>query len=113
MMFKSPPTPCAFHDHNIITHFCRTEECLLPLCRDCLPIHRKEHSTKTAPIDLIAIDDQAYSIHRSIAQQLAVLDEAYSTIAEGINGSNQLHAQLRTAIYAEREGLTQAIMLYY
>ena len=102
IIFKSPPTPCAFHDLNIITHFCRADECLLPLCRDCLPIHRKEHSSKSAPIDLIAIEDQAYSIHRSIAKQLSVLDEAYSRIADGINGSNQLHGQLRIAIYEER-----------
>jgi uncharacterized membrane-anchored protein YhcB (DUF1043 family) len=113
LLFKSPPTQCAFHDHNTITHFCRTAECLLPLCRDCLPIHRKEHASKSAPIDLLPIDDQAYSVHRSIAQQVAVLDDAFSTIAEAINASNQLHAQLRTAIYGERDSLTQAIALYY
>jgi S-methylmethionine-dependent homocysteine/selenocysteine methylase len=34
-------------------------------------------------------------------------------MADKINASNQLHGQLRSAIYAEKESLAQAIGLYY
>jgi hypothetical protein len=56
LIFKTPQTICAFHESNFISHFCRYYECLLPLCRDCLPIHRKEHNAKQSPIDLISIE---------------------------------------------------------
>ena len=51
-----PVTECAFHAEQPISHFCRWEECLLPLCSQCLPIHRREHSSKKAPMDIVTIE---------------------------------------------------------
>lgn len=71
---KIPSNPCAFHEQNLITHFCRYSECLLPLCRDCLPIHRKEHNNKKEPIQLSGIEEQTYAVHRNISDQNARLE---------------------------------------
>lgn len=37
-------TPCAFHDMERITNFCRNRDCLLPLCPKCVKLHTEEHA---------------------------------------------------------------------
>jgi hypothetical protein len=42
--------PCAFHNDELITNFCRSPECLLPMCPKCIRLHSEEHtSANTQP----------------------------------------------------------------
>jgi hypothetical protein len=44
-------TPCAFHNDELITNFCRAPECLLPMCPKCIKVHSEEHTeANTKPI---------------------------------------------------------------
>lgn len=36
--------PCAFHQGEKITNFCKDQNCLLPLCPKCIKIHSDEHA---------------------------------------------------------------------
>lgn len=36
--------PCAFHNDELITNFCRAQECLLPMCPKCIRLHSEEHN---------------------------------------------------------------------
>lgn len=35
---------CAYHPSFQIVNFCRSNECLLPLCQKCVKIHSAEHA---------------------------------------------------------------------
>jgi hypothetical protein len=40
---------CAYHAGQLITNFCKSEECLLPVCPTCIKLHSDEHKMhKTA-----------------------------------------------------------------
>lgn len=42
--------PCAFHSDELITNFCRAQQCLLPMCPKCIRLHSEEHlSAGTQP----------------------------------------------------------------
>lgn len=38
-----PKLKCAFHKDELLTNFCSSKECLLPLCPSCIKIHIGEH----------------------------------------------------------------------
>ncbi|CAM6001183.1 unnamed protein product [Sphagnum balticum] len=80
-----PVTKCAFHTGNTISHFCRYGECLLPLCRDCIPIHRKEHSNLKEPIQLVTVDEQTYGLHHSISLQSSRLDDIHRELEGNVD----------------------------
>lgn len=39
-----PVIPCDRHSHEYITNFCCDENCLLPLCPECIDEHNKFHN---------------------------------------------------------------------
>ena len=36
---------CAYHPNLPILNFCRTPQCLMPLCPKCVKAHSSEHAT--------------------------------------------------------------------
>lgn len=50
-------TPCAYHSGELITHFCKCPRCLLPLCSQCIPIHKNEHLDLHDSIVLMGIHE--------------------------------------------------------
>jgi hypothetical protein len=61
-----PQINCAFHPEQLLTNFCCSSNCLLPLCPSCITIHINEHiSLKTNP-QLENIHDSIRAFHFSL-----------------------------------------------
>lgn len=61
-----PRLSCAFHPEEQLTNFCKSKECLLPLCPICVSIHVAEHANlKTLP-DLQHINDSIRDLHSNL-----------------------------------------------
>lgn len=67
-------TACAFHPGHVITHFCKHSTCLLPLCNECVPIHKQEHNSLPDPIQLSPIEAVVAEVHHAMAAQFRQVD---------------------------------------
>ena len=115
-----PSNRCAFHQNNLITNFCKYHECLLPLCKLCLPIHRRQHGNKKGPMDICNIEDEIWSVQNKIGGEIKRVEQVYFQIVvilvfqiNKMNKTNELHTQMKKIIQSERQKVVHAINLYY
>lgn len=77
---SSPELPrllCAFHPEEQLTNFCKSKECLLPLCPACVSIHVGEHITAKTNPELQHINDSIRDLHSNLDTYTLQLNALY------------------------------------
>lgn len=59
--------PCAFHGEEIITNFCKCEQCYLPLCPKCIKLHLQDHKAQGTHAILESIDHSIREAQSSLS----------------------------------------------
>jgi hypothetical protein len=61
---------CAYHPNEFLTNFCCDEDCLMPLCPNCIVEHTEQHfleNNKPAYVNLLeAINDTKQRCYQNI-----------------------------------------------
>ena len=52
-----PNANCVYHKGFYITNFCKNQECLMPLCPECVKIHTVEHREKYSYAEFDTIEN--------------------------------------------------------
>ena len=66
---------CVFHKSELLTNFCRTPNCWLPLCPECVKVHLTEHTAKGTPPEI----DTLSSVREETLEQLHDLKNAHDS----------------------------------
>ncbi|CAK72205.1 unnamed protein product (macronuclear) [Paramecium tetraurelia] len=82
--YNMPKINCYNHFGQTITNFCKTQECRLPLCPECVKEHVNEHSEfKTYP-KLECLENILTQVHSDICQQANQITHAQYGIEKSV-----------------------------
>lgn len=73
---------CLFHKEQNITNFCKSPECLMPLCPECVKIHTEEHTQKGS----YGMYETIEEVWGSIMGEIDRLQDSYSKTKSRLQG---------------------------
>ncbi|KAM3139354.1 hypothetical protein pb186bvf_008574 [Paramecium bursaria] len=112
-----PKVRCVYHDKEVITHFCKEQQCILPLCPVCVKLHEDYHYQNKSRSNIVLYEvllTEAYSNIASIANQIC--DRENQIVHLALNQTtpeNNLHTNPIQLIDATKQQVINIVENYF
>ncbi|CAD8087836.1 unnamed protein product [Paramecium sonneborni] len=83
--FNTPKIPCLYHKGNILTNFCSSSNCLLPLCPQCVEEHINKHKEEKTANKIECLENVLNTIYKDIVQETNFFAKSYFDLKKNVD----------------------------
>ena len=116
--FEASPTlsykpNCYYHHDQLITNFCRSSGCLLPLCPECVKLHATSHRTQGTHGEFDTIDNTVSECFQEIERSQVFFREDECNFKDFLKLSSEYQALMQQKLYNSKARMIEIIESYF
>ena len=104
---------CYYHPDQIITNFCRSTNCLLPLCPECVKVHAASHRSHGTHGEFDTIDNTVNECYQEITKNDLNFREDEVIFKDFLRMTSEYPALMHQKLMQSKAKLQEIIETYY